>query len=324
MFNRRTAIAEAVASCAIQVTPRAFAAGYPDKPVTVIVPQGAGGANDVIARIAMQKLSEVMGQSFVVDNRVGAGGNIGTVLAAKARPDGYTLMLTVNTSHGINPALYKNAGFDPVADFEPIGPVATTGYVLVANPAFPANSIRELITVAKAKPGTITYASAGNGTINHLLVEMLKTAADIDLLHVPYRTAAASVTDVVSGQVPLSMQSLPSSLGFIKSGKLKVLGVANQKRLPLLPDMPTIGETLPGFGVTPWYGLLAPAGTPRDIVAQIHAALDKVLDSKDTQDKLSAQGCEPYRLSSAEFASVIKAEVPYWARVVKASGAKID
>ncbi len=323
MLNKRAFIAAAACAC-VSALPLAHAAGYPERPVTVIVPQGAGGANDVIARIVMQKLSEVMGQSFVVDNRVGAGGNIGTVLAAKAKPDGYTLVLTVNTSHGINPALYKNAGFDPIADFEPVGPVATTGYVLAANPSFPANNIKELVALAKSKPGAFSYASAGNGTINHLLMEMLKTSTGIDLVHVPYKTAAASVTDLVSGQVPLSMQSLPSSLAFIKSGKLKVLGIANEKRLPLLADMPTIGETVPGYGVTPWYGLLAPAGTPKDIVAQLNAALAKVLDSKDVQEKLALQGSEIYKLTPAQFATVIRNEVPYWANVVKTSGAKLD
>lgn len=324
MLSKRKLISASALAIALATAPMVHAASYPERPVTVIVPQGAGGANDVIARIVMQKLAEVMGQSFVVDNRVGAGGNIGTVLAAKAKPDGYTLMLTVNTSHGINPALYKNAGFDPIADFEPIGPVATTGYVLAANPSFPANNIKELIALAKSKPGTFSYASAGNGTINHLLVEMLKSSAGIDLLHIPYKTAAASVTDVVSGQVPLSMQSLPSSLAFIKSGKLKVLGVANEKRLPMLADMPTIGETVPGYGVTPWYGLLAPAGTPKDIVAQLSSALAKVLDSKDVQEKLALQGSEVYKLTPAQFTAVIRDEVPYWAKVVKNSGAKLD
>ena len=297
---------------------------YPSRPVTVIVPQTAGGANDAIARIVTQKLGEVMGQTFLVDNRPGAGGNVGTAQAARAKPDGYTLMLTTNSAHVINPSIYKSTGFDPVKDFEPVGLVASAGYVLVANSAFPANSVADLIAQAKAKPGQISYASAGNGTLNHLIGEMFKRAAGVDMLHVPYKGSAGAATDVAGGQVPVSVQSLPSSLPFLQSGKIKVLGVVNEKRLASLPNVPTIGETLPGFGSTPWYGLLAPAGTPKDIVAKLQAALGKTLASKEVADKLAAQGCEVLTGGPVQFAALIKDDLPRWSKIVKDSGARID
>jgi len=297
---------------------------YPTKPVTVIVPQAPGGANDTVARILAAKLSENFGQQFIVDNRPGAGGNIGTAAAAKARPDGYTLLLTVSSAHVINPFLYKNAGFDPVKDFEPVTPIATVAYLLVVNPSFPAKSVKELIDLAKAKPGELQYASAGNGTLNHLLGEMLKTTAGIDMVHIPYKGASASVTDVVAGRVPISFQSAPSAISFIKSGKLRVLAVANEKRVPTMPNVPTIGETIPGYGATPWYGVLAPAGTPKPIIAQLHAGIIKALESKDLQEKMAAQGAEVFKSSPEQFAALIKEELPRWSKTVKASGAQVD
>ena len=314
----------ASALTALMAVPAHAQGQYPSRPVTVIVPQAAGGANDAIARIVTQKLGEIMGQSFVVDNRPGAGGNVGTAQAAKAKPDGYTLMLTTNSAHVINPAIYKSTGFDPVKDFEPVGLVASAGYVLVANSAFPANSVADLIAQAKAKPGQISYASAGNGTLNHLIGEMFKRAAGISMLHIPYRGSAGAATDVAGGQVPVSVQSLPSSLPFLQSGKIKVLGVVNEKRLASLPNVPTIGETLPGFGSTPWYGLLAPAGTPKDVVAKLQAALEKTLASKEVADKLAAQGCDVLVASPAQFAALIRDDLPRWSKIVKDSGARID
>jgi tripartite-type tricarboxylate transporter receptor subunit TctC len=297
---------------------------YPSKPVTVIVPQAAGGGNDVIARIVAQKLSEQMGQQFIVDNRPGAGGNIGTAAVAKSKPDGYTLLLTLSSAHVINPALYKSTGFDPVKDFAPISLVATAGYVLVANNNFPPKNVSEMIAAATAQPGKLSIASAGNGTLNHLIGEMLQKAAGIQLLHVPYKGASAAVTDTIGGQVQLSVQSLPSSISFIKSGKLKVLGVVNEKRVAALPDVPTVGETIKGFGSSPWYGLLAPAGTPPAIVAKLQAEVAKALDTNDAKEKLAAAGCEPFKSTSEQFAALIKEDLPKWARIVKESGATID
>jgi len=297
---------------------------YPSKPVTLIVPQAAGGANDAIARVIAQKLTEQTGQSFIVDNRTGAGGNVGTVAAARARPDGYTLMLTADSSMVINPSLYKSTGFDPVKDFEPVGTVATAGYVLAANPAFPVKNTAELIALAKQQPGKINIGSAGNGTLNHLIGEMLGKAAGIDMVHVPYKGSSAAVTDLVAGQVQVSVQSLPSSIAFIRSGKIKVLGVVNTKRLPALPDAPTIGETVKGFGATPWYGVFAPAGTPKHIVNQLNAEIAKALDTKDVQERLAGVGCEPYKSTPDQFAHLVRDDLPRWAKIVKESGATID
>jgi len=297
---------------------------YPSKPVTLIVPQAAGGANDAIARVIAQKLTEQTGQSFIVDNRTGAGGNVGTVAAARARPDGYTLMLTADSSMVINPSLYKSTGFDPVKDFEPVGTVATAGYVLAANPAFPVKNTAELIALAKQQPGKINIGSAGNGTLNHLIGEMLGKAAGIDMVHVPYKGSSAAVTDLVAGQVQVSVQSLPSSIAFIRSGKIKVLGVVNTKRLPVLPDAPTIGETVKGFGATPWYGVFAPAGTPKHIVNQLNAEIAKALDTKDVQERLAGVGCEPYKSTPDQFAHLVRDDLPRWAKIVKESGATID
>ena len=317
------------AALALALTAACWSSGYaqdkyPSRAVTLIVPQAAGGANDAIARVVAQKLTEQTGQSFIVENRPGAGGNIGTALVAKAKPDGYTLMLTVNSAHVINPSLYKSTGFDPIKDFEPIAPVATAGYVLVANTSFPPKNVTELVTLAKGQPGKITIASAGNGTLNHLIGEMLGKATGIDMVHIPYKGSAAAVTDLVGGQVQVSVQSLPSSIAFIKSGKLKVLGVVNEKRVAALPDVPTIGETVKGFGSTPWYGVLAPAGTPKAITAMLNAQIAKALDSKDVQEKLATVGCEPYKGTSDQFAALIRDDLPKWAKIVKDSGATVD
>ncbi|MDM0108339.1 tripartite tricarboxylate transporter substrate binding protein [Variovorax sp. J22R24] len=297
---------------------------YPGKAVTVVVPQVAGGANDAIARIVAQKLAESTGQPFIIDNRPGAGGNIGTAFAAKSRADGYTLLLTVDSAYVINPALYKSTGFDPIKDFVPIATVATAGYVLVANNSFPPNNVGELIAAAKAQPGKIAIGSAGNGTLNHLFGEMLGKAAGIQMMHVPYKGASAAVTDLVGGQVQVSVQSLPSSLPFIKARKLKVLGVVNERRVSLLPDVPTIGETIKGLGATPWYGLLAPAGSPKEVVSQLQAHLAKVLNSPELREKLAMLGCEPYVGTPEEFAARIRSDLPRWASVVKDAGVTVD
>ena len=297
---------------------------YPLRPVTLIVPQAPGGANDAIARVLAQKLSDQTGQSFVVENRVGAGGNVGTALASKAKPDGYTLLVTADSAQVINPALYAKTGFDPVKDFEPVAPLAKAGYVLVANPSFAGNTMAEFISLAKMQPGKYAIASAGNGTLNHLIAEMLQKAADIKLQHIPYKGAAAAATDVVSGQVPLSVQSMPSSIAFIKSGKLKVLGVVNEKRVAALPDAPTIGETVKGFGATPWYGMFAPTGTPKALTQYLQNEIGKALDDPDVRSRLATLGCEPFKGTSEQLAVIVKDDLERWAKIVKESGAQVD
>ena len=297
---------------------------FPSRQVTLVVPQAAGGANDAIARVVAQKLSDQWGQPVVVENRPGAGGNVGTAYAAKAKNDGYTLLVNADSAQVINPFLYAKTGFDSVKDFEPVAPLAKAGYVLVAHPSLPANNVTELIALAKSKPGTLSIASAGNGTLNHLIGEMLQKATDIQLQHIPYKGASAAATDVVGGQVPLSVQSMPSSIAFIRSGKLKVLGVVNEKRLAALPDAPSIGETVAGFGATPWYGMFAPAGTPKNITLQIQNDIAKVLDSKDVQERLATLGCETFKGSGEQLAQIVKSDLVRWAKIVKDSGAKLD
>lgn len=296
---------------------------YPARPITLVVPQAAGGANDAIARVLAQRLSEQLHQSVLVDNRPGAGGTLGTAHTAKARADGYTLLLTADSAQVVSPALYKAPGFDPVKDFEPIAPVATAGYVLVANPSFPANSMAELIALAKAHPGQYAIASAGNGTLNHLIGELLQKDAGIRLTHVPYKGSAAAATDVAGGQVQLSVQSLPSVIAFIQSGKLKVLGVVNARRVAALPGVPTIGETLPGFGQAPWYALFAPAGTPVAIVQALNGQVNQALRQREVQDKLAAVGCEPSGGTPDQLAALVKDDLVKWTRLVKETGATL-
>ncbi|WP_295379643.1 tripartite tricarboxylate transporter substrate binding protein [uncultured Pseudacidovorax sp.] len=322
--RRFTAGIGAALLCGVAV-PAAWAEdAYPIKPITVVVPQAAGGANDVIARVVAQRLSQQLGQTVLVDNRPGAGGTVATAATARAKRDGYTLLLTADSAQVTSPALYRNPGFDPVKDFEPIAPIATAGYVLVANPSFPGQNMADLIRLAKAQPGAYSYASAGNGTLNHLIGEMVQKAAGIKLQHVPYKGSAAAATDVVGGQVPLSVQSLPSVIAFIKSGKLKVLGVVNPQRIKALPDSPTIGETLPGFGQAPWYALFAPAGTPAPIVTRLQAEVNKALESPDVLEKLASVGCEPFKGSSAQLAALVQSDLRKWAQIVKDTGATVD
>ncbi|RRD66604.1 tripartite tricarboxylate transporter substrate binding protein [Comamonadaceae bacterium OH2310_COT-174] len=297
---------------------------YPARPVTLVVPQAAGGANDVLARVLAQRLAEQLGQSVVVDNRPGAGGTRATAALSRTRGDGYTLLVTTDSAQVIAPALYKNPGFDPEKDFIPVAPIARAGYVLVAHPDFGANDMAGLIALAKEKPGHYAIASAGNGTLNHLMAALLQKAAGIELLHVPYKGSAAAATDVVSGQVPLSVQSLPSVMGFVQSGKLKVLGVVNPERTPALPDVPTINETLPGFGAAPWYALFAPAGTPEPIVTQLQGEVQRALAHPQMLEKLGALGCEPFVGTAADLGQLVRSDRERWAKAVKETGVTID
>ena len=298
---------------------------YPSRPILMIVPQTAGGTNDIVGRVVSQKLSEVLGSPVAVENRPGAGGNIGTQFAAKSAKDGYTLLMTISSSQAINPALYKNPGFDPVKDFKPIALIGAVPNVLLANADFPAKSMKELIAIAKAKPGQYQYASAGNGTLNHLLGEMLNSMAGIDLQHVPYKGVAPALNDVLGGQLPLVFASLPSSLAHIKSGKLKPLAVSSPKRSPALPDVPALSEVVPGYTGTLWIGLFAPAGVPADVQAKLQDAMAKTLTAKDLRDKLELQGVEMAAPTTPEqFAALLNDDIARWAQIVKTSGASID
>jgi tripartite-type tricarboxylate transporter receptor subunit TctC len=297
---------------------------WPSKPITLIVPQGAGGANDTVARAFAQKLSVQLGQPVVVENRPGAGGNVGTALAARAPKDGYTFMLTAQSAQTINPALYKKTGFDPIKDFEPVMVVATAPYVLVTNMNFAPKSVKEIIALAKPQPGKLNYASAGNGTLNHLLGEMFNKSAGVDLVHIPYKSASAAATDVVGGQVPLTFGSFPGVMPFVKAGQLRVIGVATEKRTALAPDLPTLAESIPGLHANSWYGMFAPAGTPKDIIQKLYAASAKVLAEKDLIDRLAGQGAEVAPSTPEQLTKLLAEDLVRWAKIVKDSGATID
>jgi tripartite-type tricarboxylate transporter receptor subunit TctC len=300
-------------------------ATYPNRPILMIVPQTAGGTNDIVGRVVSQKLSEVLGSPVAVENRPGAGGNIGTQFAAKSAKDGYTLLMTISSSQAINPALYKNPGFDPVKDFKPVALIGAVPNVLLANADFPAKSMKELIAMAKTKPGQYQYASAGNGTLNHLLGEMLNNMAGIDLQHVPYKGVAPALNDVLGGQLPLVFASLPSSLSHIKSGKLKPLAVSSARRSPALPDVPALSEIVPGYSGTLWIGLFAPAGVANEVLAKLEEGMGKALASKDLRDKLELQGVELAQPTTPDqFTKLLNEDIARWAQIVKTSGASID
>ncbi|WP_249728915.1 tripartite tricarboxylate transporter substrate binding protein [Acidovorax sp. CCYZU-2555] len=293
---------------------------WPAKPITFVVPQSPGGANDVIARAVAQNLGTTLGQPVIVENRPGANGNLGTSQVARSAPDGYTFLVTAQSAYTINPALYSKIPFDPIKDFTPVMQLAVAPYLLVVNPKFPANTLDELVAYAKAHPGKVEYASAGNGTLNHLLGEMLKKQRGVNLLHVPYKGAAAAATDVVAGQLPVTFGSFPGVMPFVTSGKLRVLGVASDKPTPLAPEIPVLKD----LAVTSWYGLLAPAGTPQPIVDKVYTAITQVLSTPAMHERLKTLGAEPVQSSPASFAAGLPAELAHWKKVVDASGARID
>ena len=326
--TRRAWLAAALAAPLLAVA-QAANPTYPSRPIVMIVPQAAGGTNDIVGRLVGQKLGDVLGTSAVVENRPGAGGNIGTQAVARAAKDGYTLLMTISSSQAINPALYKNPGFDPVKDFKPISLIGAVPNVLLVNPSFPAKTVAELLALAKGKPGQYQYASAGNGTLNHLLGEMLGSMTDISLQHVPYKGVAPALNDVLGGQLPMLFASLPSSLSHIKAGKLRALAVSGATRSAVLPDVPTLGETVPGYNGTLWIGLFAPAGVPQDVLARLQDGMAKALASKDLRDKLEQQGVElagtPERpVTPEQFAALLNEDIVKWARIVKSSGASVD
>jgi tripartite-type tricarboxylate transporter receptor subunit TctC len=298
---------------------------FPSKPIRVVVPFPAGGTTDVLARAAAQKLTETLGQPTVVDNRPGAGGNIGAELVAKSPPDGYTLLMGTVGTHAINPGLYPKLPYDHVHDFAPVILVAGVPNVLVINPALPVNTVQELIAYARANPGKLNFASSGNGTSIHLSAELFKTMAGVQMTHVPYKGSAPALQDLVGGQVQLMFDNLPSSLALIKAGKLKALAVTSSGRAAALPDVPTVAESgLPGFEASSWFGLLAPAGTPPPVIATLNGEIAKWLATPEAREKLLAQGANAVGGSSEDFARFIAAETTKWQKVVKDSGAKID
>jgi len=297
---------------------------YPNKLITVVVPQAPGGANDVIGRALAQKLAVAFGVPVVAENKAGAGGNLGTAFVARQPKDGYTLLLNAQSVQTINPFLYRKVPFDPVKDFDPVMVVGVAPYVLAINAQLPVKNLKELIALAKAQPGKLNFASSGNGTVNHMLGEMFKMAAGIDIVHVPYRGAAAAATDTISGQAQLAFGSFPGLMPFVKSGQLRAIGACTEKRTQLAPDLPTLAEVIPGLYANAWYGLFVPAGTPKDIISKLHLQISKLLENPEIKSQLIGLGVEPVSSSPEELANLLRDDLVRWSKIVKDSGAQVD
>jgi tripartite-type tricarboxylate transporter receptor subunit TctC len=304
----------------------AFAAEpWPVRVVKLVVPQAPGGATDVFARKLGQLLSERWGQPVVVENRAGVAGVLGTEFVAKAAPDGYTLLVTYAGSQAVNPSLYPKLPFDSVRDFAPVATIASTPFFFIANPKLPAKTVQEFIALARQKPGGLTFASSGIGSVNHLIGEMVKADAKIEIVHVPYRGVAAAITDVIAGHVDAAFSTVPSVLAFIRNGQVRALAVSSAKRVDAAPDVPTIAESgFPGFDVDPWWGILAPAKIDPAIVRKINADVADILRSKAMMDFLASQGAEPLVKSPEEFLAILKSDVETWAKVIKAANVKLE
>ncbi len=302
----------------------AQASDFPSKAIRIVVPFPPGGATDAAARLVAVKMSEHWGQPVLVDNRAGAGGNVGSDLVAKSPADGYTLVMGVTGSHAINASLYGKMPYDPVTDFVAISQVAVVPNVLVVHPSVPVKNLAELVALAKKEPGKLNYASLGNGTAAHLGMEMLKSDAGVDITHVPYKGSAPAVSDLLAGQVQMMVDGLPSALPHIKAGKLRAIALTSLRRAPSLPDLPTISETYPGFYADAWSGLFSPRGTPQPVVDKLSAEVQRILKLPDVREKLVALGAEPVGSTQAEFTAHVKREIEKWAKVVKTSGAKVD
>ncbi len=299
--------------------------GYPAKPIKMIVGSSPGGGPDIMARAIGQKITEALGQPVVIDNRPGAGGIIGSELAAKSPPDGYTLMMANAGSHAVNVSLYPRLGYDPVRDFAPVSLVSTAPNVLIVHPALPVNNIKALIALARTRPGEMSFGSGGNGSTAHLSGELFRAMAGLNLVHVPFRGAPAAVIGVASGQVALALPNLPPALPAMKSGKARALGVTTLSRSGSAPDVPTIAESgLPGYEATAWYGVLAPAGTPREIVMKLNAEIVRSLRTDELRQRIAIDGGDAVGSTPEAFGTIIRNDIAKWAKVVKYSGARVD
>jgi tripartite-type tricarboxylate transporter receptor subunit TctC len=311
------------AALLVALTAAAAAQDYPAKPVRLIIPFPPGGSNDVVGRMIATQLSEKLGKQVVVDNRAGAGGVIGTEIAANAAPDGYTLSI-ISLAHAVNPWLYK-LNYDPIKSFAPVGILASGPNVLAVNPGLPVNSVKDLVALAKQKPGDLQYASAGIGSFQHLGGELFKLEAGVDMLHVPFKGGGPAMIDVIGGHTKLVFSSLVQTTPHIKSGKLKPIGVGGLKRNPVLPDVPTIAEAgVPTYEAVNWWGIVAPAGTPQPIVDRLHAAITAVQTSPEVQKQFSSEGAEIVQMTPAAFGTFMQSEMKKWERVVKEGKIKAE
>ncbi|CUU15827.1 tripartite-type tricarboxylate transporter receptor subunit TctC [Bradyrhizobium sp. JR7.2] len=318
---RRTFVA---ACAAVLFSGFAVAQDYPSRPVKIIVPFPAGGSNDIIARIVAQKLTERNGQTFLVENRGGAGGNIGAETVASAEPDGYTLLLTAPPPLTINGSLYKKLPFDPAKAFAPVALIASVPIVLVVNPSVQAKNVGELIALAKAKPGSLNFGSSGIGSTNHLAGELLKSMAGVDIVHVPYRGAAPAMNDLLAGQIPFMFDNMPAVLPQVQGKAINAIAVAGTKRAEALPDVPTVADTIPGFEASSWFGLVAPAKTPAPALAKLSGELETILKMPDVKKRLAELGAEPGTVFGDTFGQFMTEETAKWGKLVKASGATVD
>ena len=302
-----------------------FAQGYPSKPVRLIIPFAPGGATDVIGRLAAQKLSDGLGQQFIVDNHPGANGNIGTELAVKAAPDGYTLVMSYDGTLSINPSVYRRMPFDPQKDLVPIGAVGQLPLLMLVNPAFPAKNVAEFVAYAKANPGKVNFSGAGYGSSGHLAAELLRQRAGIDIVHVNYKGGGQAVTDLLGGQIQMLMTGLTTVEGHVKSGKLRPLAFTSAKRVAGAPEVPTFAESgYPGLVSHSWYGILGPVGTPPEVVRKVNAEINKLLQLQDVKERLAALGVEPLGGTPEQFAHLIREDAAKWAKVVKEAGIAIE
>ena len=319
-----------LAGCAAAVFALApqFAAAdnYPEKPIRFVVPYAAGGTTDLLSRAIAQKLSEAIGQAVVPDNRPGAGGNVGAEIVAKSPPDGYTMLMAPVSPMAINVTLYGNKmTFNPEKDFAPVTLVAKVPLVLVVHPSVPAKTLQELIALAKSKPGQLNYGSAGNGSSNHLVGEMFKTAAGLDLVHIPYRGGGPGMMALVAEQIDMLVGQVPTVTPMVNAGRLRALAVSGAKRSPALPEVPTMSEAgVPGFDATAWYCIVVPAGTPKPIISRLHAELVKILKSPDIRARLVGEGAEVETSTPEELAAFVHAEIQKWSKAVRDSGSKLD
>ena len=302
----------------------AHAQEYPNKSVRIVLPFSAGGSSDPVARLIARHLTTALGQPFVVENRPGAGGNIGSDLVAKSAPDGYTLLFTAG-SFAVNPSLYSKLPFDPVKDFEPVVHVATLSGILVAHPSVPAANVKELVALSRTKPGGVTYASAGSGTVPHLAGELFRAASKAEMTHVPYKGSAPALTDLIGGQVQVMFANMPGTLQHVKAGRLKVLAVTGAKRSELVPDVPTIAESgVAGYESILWFGLLAPSRTPAAVVGKLNGEVRRILEEPETRTRWIPMGLEPHPTAPAEFDRIIAADTATFSKLAKAANIKAE